>query len=242
MDRLIDIHCHILPGVDDGAKDIEETKQMLRMAYDEGIRCIIATPHHHPRRGHASIETLKKAFYLAHEEARKIDPKFYVFPGTEVFFGQDIPEKLMAGEILTMNGRKTVLLEFSPTDDFSYICQGIQQVQMAGYEVIVAHAERYQCVTEDIRNAEHILDMGAYIQVNAGSITGENGWKTKRYVKTLMKNDMVFGVGTDAHHTNSRAPKMKKAAEYVTKKFGEEYTRRIFFENAVALLKKRREV
>ena len=75
-----------------------------------------------------------------------------------------------------------------------------------------------------------------------GSIIGENGWKIKRYVRSLMKNDLVYGVGTDAHNLSSRAPKMRKAAEYVKKKFGEDYMRRIFFENAAALLRKKREV
>lgn len=240
MDRYIDMHCHILPGVDDGAQNLEETRQMLRIAFDEGIRLIIATPHHHPRRGHESPEVLHEQVRLVRAEAAKISDKFRVYLGTEIFFGQDVPQKLTRGEILTMNKRNAALVEFSPSDSYDYIRQGVQQVQMTGNEVIIAHAERYQCLLDDIGLIEELCDMGASIQVNAGSIIGDSGRKTKKFVKKLMDEDLVFGVGTDAHGVQTRAPRMKKAADYVKKKYGEEYMRRIFFDNAATLLRKRK--
>ena len=161
MDRYIDMHCHILPGVDDGAQNLEETRQMLRIAFKEGIRLIIATPHHHPRRGHESPEVLYEQLGLVRTEAAKISDKFRVYLGTEIFFGQDVPEKLNHGEILTMNKRNIALLEFSPGDSYDYIRQGIQQVQMTGNKVIVAHVERYQCLLDDIGLVEELCDMGA---------------------------------------------------------------------------------
>lgn len=240
MERFVDAHCHVLPEVDDGAQSMNETRQMLQMAYDEGIRYIIATPHHHPRRGKASPRQLRRQLKLVREEAEKISEKLRVYLGTEVYFGQDVPDKLKEDKILTMNRTRYVLIEFSPIDSFDYICQGIQQIQMKGFEVILAHIERYRSMREDIGRAEHLADMGVRIQVNAGSITGQSGWKIKRYIKQLMDRDLVFCVGTDAHDPKSRPPQMKKAAEYVKKKYGEEYVRRIFFSNAVVMLKKKK--
>lgn len=240
MERFVDAHCHVLPEVDDGAQSMNETRQMLQMAYDEGIRYIIATPHHHPRRGKASPRQLRRQLKLVREEAEKISEKLRVYLGTEVYFGQDVPDKLKEDKILTMNRTRYVLVEFSPIDSFDYICQGIQQIQMKGFEVILAHIERYRSMREDIGRAEHLADMGVRIQVNAGSITGQSGWKIKRYIKQLMDRDLVFCVGTDAHDPKSRPPQMKKAAEYVKKKYGEEYVRRIFFSNAVVMLKKKK--
>ena len=240
MERFVDAHCHVLPEVDDGAQSMNETRQMLQMAYDEGIRYIIATPHHHPRRGKASPRQLRRQLKLVREEAEKISEKLRVYLGTEVYFGQDVPDKLKEEKILTMNRTRYVLVEFSPIDSFDYICQGIQQIQMKGFEVILAHIERYRSMREDIGRAEHLADMGVRIQVNAGSITGQSGWKIKRYIKQLMDRDLVFCVGTDAHDPKSRLPQMKKAAEYVKKKYGEEYVRRIFFSNAVVMLKKKK--
>ena len=123
----------------------------------------------------------------------------------------------------------------------SYIQQGIQSVQMAGYEVILAHAERYPCLFKDLDQIRYLWEMGTRIQVNAGSITGDSGRSAKKFVKQLLGEHMVHCVGTDAHGVDHRQPKMKKAAEYVERKYGEEYMRRIFFSNAKELLRKRRE-
>lgn len=240
MDRLVDTHCHILPEVDDGPRNMEETRQMLQEAYEDGIRYIIATPHHHPRRGRKSPKQLRRQLKLVREEAAQISGELRIYLGTEIYFGQDIPERLREEQILTMNRTRYVLVEFSPGDPFEYICQGIQQIQMKGYEVILAHIERYQCMYKNIENAEHLKYMGVRIQVNADSITGESGWKAKRLVRRLIDERLVFCVGTDAHDPKRRPPRMKKAAEYVEKKCGEDYARRIFFSNPRIMLRKKR--
>ena len=139
MDNFIDMHVHILPGVDDGAEDIKEMEEMLQIAYSEGI---------------------------------------------------------------------------------------------------LAHAERYRCLTEEPELAEQLGDMGILLQINAGSITGDGGRRIRKFIRDLMEEDLVFCVGTDAHSARSRAPRMKKAAEYVKKKYGEEYVRKIFYENAKMMLRK----
>lgn len=238
MEGFIDMHCHILPGVDDGAKDIDEMKQMLRIAYEEGIRCIIATPHHHPRRGRENPKILRRQAKLLREAAHEIDDHFRIYLGTEIFFGQDIVDKLEAGRVLTMNGRDYVLVEFTPTDTFTYIRQSLQQLQLGGYEVILAHVERYNCIVKESELADQLCEMGIRLQVNADSIIGESGREVKKFVKYLMDSDLLFCVGTDAHSSRHRAPRMKKAAGYVKKKYGEEYMRRIFFSNAKIMLKK----
>lgn len=240
MDRLVDIHCHILPEVDDGAQNMEETRQMLQEAYEDGIRYIIATPHHHPRRGRKSPKQLRRQLKLVREEAAQISDELRIYLGTEIYFGQDIPERLREERILTMNRTRYVLVEFSPGDPFDYICQGIQQIQMKGYEVILAHIERYRCMYKNLENAEHLKHMGVQIQVNADSITGESGWKAKRFVRRLIDERLVFCVGTDAHDPKRRPPQMKKAAEYVEKMCGEDYARRIFFSNPRIMLRKKR--
>ena len=240
MDRLVDTHCHILPEVDDGPRNMEETRQMLQEAYEDGIRYIIATPHHHPRRGRKSPKQLRRQLKLVREEAAQISDELRIYLGTEIYFGQDIPERLREERILTMNRTRYVLVEFSPGDPLDYICQGIQQIQMKGYEVILAHIERYQCMYKNIENVEHLKHMGVRIQVNADSITGESGWKAKRFVRRLIDERLVFCVGTDAHDPKRRPPRMKKAAEYVEKKCVEYYARRIFFINPRIMLRKKR--
>lgn len=239
MEGFIDMHCHILPGVDDGAKNVEEMKAMLAIAYEEGIRCIIATPHHHPARGHKPPELLKERTRILMDAAHAIDEHFRIYLGTEIYFGQDVLEKLRNKEILTMNRRNYILVEFSPSDAFSYIQQSLMQLTMHGYEVILAHVERYQCILGEPELAEQLRRLGIFLQVNAGSITGDNGRRTKKFVRDLIEENMVFCVGTDAHSAHRRAPRMKKAAAYVANKYGEEYMRRIFFSNAMLMLRKK---
>ena len=178
MERFVDTHCHIIFGVDDGAQTPEEMQKMLRMAYEDGIRYIIATPHHHPRRGRKAPGVLRKQLKIAREEAAKISDRLRVYLGTEVYFGQDAPEGLREGKILTMNRTNFVLVEFSHSDTYEYICQGLQQLQMKGFEVILAHVERYGCMCKSLEDVEHLTHMGVRLQVNADSITGENGYKT----------------------------------------------------------------
>lgn len=238
MNGYIDMHCHILPGVDDGAKDVAEMKEMLKIAYKEGIRYIIATPHHHPGRGKESPEVLRRQAVLLRNEAHAIDENFRIYLGTEIYFGQDVVQKLKDKKILTMNRRKYVLVEFSPSETFAYIQQSLQQLQFSGYEVILAHVERYKCITDKPELAGQLWEMGIHLQVNAGSICGDSGRKIKKFVQRLMDEDIVFCVGTDAHSAKHRAPRMKKAAEYVEKKYGEEYARRLFFGNAKVMLRK----
>ena len=240
MERFVDTHCHIIFGVDDGAQTPEEMQKMLRMAYEDGIRYIIATPHHHPRRGRKAPGVLRKQLKIAREEAAKISDRLRVYLGTEVYFGQDAPEGLREGKILTMNRTNFVLVEFSHSDTYEYICQGLQQLQMKGFEVILAHVERYGCMCKSLEDVEHLTHMGVRLQVNADSITGENGWRMKRFTRQLLDRRLVFCVGTDAHDAQKRPPRMRAASEYVTKKCGEEYARRIFFSNARMMLKKKK--
>ena len=237
MEKLIDMHCHILPGIDDGSKSWDETKEMLRISYDEGVRLIVTTPHHHKRRGICTSAQYKERLVKIRKLAEEIDPKFKIIPGMEVNFDHDVLEKLQNKQLQTMGNSSYVLIEFSPSDDFDYIRQSLQQVQMLGYYPILAHVERYSCLVEEVEDVAYLVDMGVYIQVNAGSIIGNSGRTVKRFIKELMDERLVHFVGTDAHRSTGRAPKIQESAKYVEKKFGEEYALEIFRKNGMKMIK-----
>jgi len=239
MSKFIDMHCHIIPGVDDGASTIEEAVEMLKIAYKEGIRYIVATPHFHPRRGEAELSEIRQQLMLLRQEAEKLEDKVRIFVGHEIYFTHDVADLLKEKRILTMNGKEFVLVEFSPSVEADYLKRGIQQLQMNGYTIVLAHVERYACLREDFSLVEYLCDTGVLLQVNAGSILGDKGRSVKKFIKRLFDEERVFCVGTDAHDLKYRPPLMKKAAGYVEKKYGEEYARRIFFSNAATLLKKK---
>ena len=237
MNQFVDIHCHILPGVDDGSQSPEETKAMLEKAWDEGIQIMVATPHYHKQRGKNDIDLIKKQLLLTRKLAKEVHPKMQICLGMEIYYGEDVPELLKTGKAVSIRKSRYILVEFSPGDDFQYILNAVRKLQMSGHTVIIAHIERYNCLGEDISNVEYLREMGAYLQVNAGSITGSYGRSVKKFLREVLKAHLVQLVGTDAHGPEKRSPKMQEAYKEVVKRCGEEYADQIFGQNAKKVLR-----
>lgn len=237
MNQFVDIHCHILPGVDDGSQTPEETKAMLQKAWDEGIKIMVATPHYHKQRGKNDIELIKKQLLLTRKLAKEVHPKMQICLGMEIYYGEDVPELLKEGRVVSIRKSRYILVEFSPGDEFQYILNAVRKLQMSGHTVIIAHIERYNCLRKDISNVEYLREMGAYLQVNTGSITGSYGRSVKKFLREVLKAHLVQLVGTDAHGSERRTPKMQEAYKEVVKRCGEEYADQIFGQNAKKVLR-----
>lgn len=237
MTQFVDIHCHILPGVDDGSQTPEETKAMLQKAWDEGIQIMVATPHYHKQRGKNDIELIKKQLLLTRKLAKEVHPKMQICLGMEIYYGEDVPELLKEGRVVSIRKSRYILVEFSPGDEFQYILNAVRKLQMSGHTVIIAHIERYNCLRKDISNVEYLREMGAYLQVNTGSITGSYGRSVKKFLREVLKAHLVQLVGTDAHGSERRTPKMQEAYKEVVKRCGEEYADQIFGQNAKKVLR-----
>lgn len=231
MNGYFDIHCHILPGVDDGADSMEETEKMLKEAYKEGIRNIIATPHYHPRRGHAPAEQILEAADRVRDMMEKKFPGMYLYQGQEIYYSHDVLDKLKSEEIFTMEESQYVLTEFSVGDGIPRIKEGLNNLLMRGYSPILAHVERYALLDKDMESIEELTEAGVYLQVNSGSFLGELGGEKKRFVKKLLKAGLVTFIASDAHDSERRTPRFRKCTEYISNKFGEETARRIFYDN-----------
>lgn len=237
MNQFVDIHCHILPGVDDGSQTPEETKAMLQKAWDEGFQIMVATPHYHKQRGKNDIELIKKQLLLTRKLAKEVNPKMQICLGMEIYYGEDVPELLKEGRVVSIRKSRYILVEFSPGDEFQYILNAVRKLQMSGHTVIIAHIERYNCLRKDISNVEYLREMGAYLQVNTGSITGSYGRSVKKFLREVLKAHLVQLVGTDAHGSERRTPKMQEAYKEVVKRCGEEYADQIFGQNAKKVLR-----
>ena len=140
---IFDIHCHILPSVDDGARNESSTDRMLRIAASEGIDVIVATPHFSYDREKEEVEMIKRKYaeVRALWKKRGADKEMYL--GNELFYSEGVIEALQDGRALTMNGTRYVLVEFPMYAEFSNIQKAIQKLQYAGYIPIIAHVERY---------------------------------------------------------------------------------------------------
>jgi len=234
MVGIIDIHSHIVPDVDDGAKTLDESKQMLQLAYNEGIRTIIATPHFRRRMFECPLQKRKEQYEKLKEVAAQIGDGMTIIFGCECYADSNLIERLATGECCTIGNSSYVLTEFSERRDFAYVRQIIYDLVCNGYEPIVAHVERYGYLKKE--NIEELISLGAKMQINAESIIGKEGRKIKKFCKMMMKEGLLSFVATDAHGVKDRPPEIASCAAYIEKKMGKDYAKKILINNPLALI------
>ena len=234
--NLIDIHCHILPKVDDGPDSVEESLKILKDMRRQGIKHVIVTPHYRPE----MFEPSMKRVIYSYRHLRDIayDMGVSMSLGCEYYRNEQIIDHMDNRKRPSMAGSRYVLIEFSMNDLFPTVRNYVYELVTHGYQPIVAHVERYFCC-QKMEKIQELKDMGALIQVNAGSVLGEEGWKLKKFCLDLMKKDLVDFVASDTHNTSDRKLNLKKCASFVTKKMGKQYAERIFFNNPLNILKNR---
>lgn len=206
---MIDIHTHILYGVDDGAKTIEESLCLLQHQYEIGVNKVVLTPHYGEKFGLIDSSDIRERFYTLQESVKKQIPEMELYLGSEIFYkvGESL-EWLRAGQALTMNDTKYVLIEFNVNESFGQMKRSVEELLFAGYRPIIAHVERYEAVKRDIENALVLSECGAYMQVNMESVTGgffDPHWKL---VKKLLQMTCVQFVASDCHHMEKRNPNL----------------------------------
>ena len=222
---MIDIHCHLLYGVDDGAKTIDESLAMLKEAKAQGISDIILTPHYRHGMFSYPCDVIEANYEKIVGYANNCGIRLY--GGCEYHVNSDIVKAFDSGRCLTLANSRYVLTEYSYASEFSYICRMTQELLRHGYIPVIAHAERYGCMVEDEYRAGELQDMGALIQCNADAVIGLMGRGPKKYCKKLLKNEMVDIVASDSHGLEKRSCKMEKCYEYIHKKFDRSYADRL---------------
>lgn len=233
--NIIDIHAHILPGVDDGSADLDESRRMLQEACSQGIRTIIATPHYH--RGQ-DTEKLKKLTGILRQEAEKLDPRYGIFLGQELMDSEELLDELRKGNALTMAESRYVLIEFLPNVSYIRLYQRLRQLQAAGYLPIVAHAERYGCLREEGR-IEEVIEGGSLIQMNYRSLTGNILNKNTRWCRRQILQGNVHLLGTDMHNTGARAPRTREAMAWLERHCPKKELHRLVKRNPEYILNKK---
>lgn len=209
---LIDLHCHILPGVDDGPPDDEIVIAMLRLAAADGITTIVATPHARyvtPARVAAGVQHVNK---LARAEGLNI----LVLPGSEVRFQPDLAERWQAGELIALNGGSYVLVEFSYRSEWPpLLTTSIYTMQLAGMSPIIAHAERYPVVQNDPGSLATLIAMGVVVQVNAEALLSRMGDAIQHTAEQLVRAKLVHVIASDGHNPEQRPPQLSAALQRV---------------------------
>ncbi|MDO4649292.1 MAG: capsular biosynthesis protein [Eubacteriales bacterium] len=229
---LYDIHCHFVPGVDDGSDSIEESLWLLEQEYNDGVRTILVTPHFRYEMFEPPMDLVKKQFRLLKEaSSQKFGSSLRLYLGCELHISQDMTDQLDEGNRLTLANSDYVLTEFSTYDSKNTIREHVQKLTNRGYFPIIAHIERYESVFGDYEFMKQLRSLGAKIQINADSVCGVDGFSMKRYTKKLMKNNLVDYIASDGHDRNHRAPHLGKAYQTTLKWMGEDYANELFITN-----------
>ena len=233
---LIDIHCHLLFGVDDGARNVRVTRKMLEMAYQDGIRAMIATPHWRPDRWRIPPEQMEETLAKVQRLAQDLDPDFRIYSGNEIFYREGAEQRLARGEIWTLADSAWVLVEFHPDAPYEYLREGLSRLRMAGYQVILAHWERYDCLRRDPDRLATLAGSGVGIQSNADAVLGGQGRAVKKLLREMLEAGLVDYVATDSHGVERRPPQLRKAYEYIRKKIGPDTAERVCRKNPERIL------
>ena len=234
---MIDIHCHIVPNIDDGAKNLEDALEMAHIAYAEGIRKIVNTSHYHPSFEYTKGKELFKRIKEFNETLKSNNIDIEVFVGNELYYSEDIIDIIEKKEFYTLNNSKYLLIEFPPIRFPKNLVDIIYEIKIRGYIPILAHVERYKEVQENINLIYECINEGALIQVNSSSIMGKNRKEAEKTSKILLDNNMVHFIATDAHSSEKRRPIIDETYNYVADKYGEELAEILFVENPSKVIK-----
>ncbi|MDD3173963.1 MAG: hypothetical protein PHF63_10025 [Herbinix sp.] len=232
----IDIHAHILPGVDDGSDSMEETLRMLQIALEQGIQTIIATPHFMAGEKNPSVEQLLNIRDKVQMEADKLNKGLKLLLGNELFYTESIVHALKSKQALTMAGSKYVLVEFAVRESYETVFRGMGELIRAGYAPILAHVERYLCLHKREDLISELVKLGCYIQMNSSSLMG-GLFNTEAVLnRKLINQGLVHFVGSDCHDEKVRIPNMNSAAKALHKKCEVELVNKIFLDNPINIL------
>ncbi len=226
---MIDIHCHMLFGVDDGADSIEESVKMLSEAKKQGITDIILTPHLRHGMFRYEKDLVEANYQSLLPYAKKLGVGLYL--GCEYHVNTEIMDAYGKGRFHSLADRKYILTEYSSVSEYSFLVKMTQEVMRHGFVPVIAHVERYGCLQEDIERVAELQDMGAWIQVNADAVLGLEGRGPKRFCKELLEEGWVDVIASDAHGVKNRACHMEKCFSYVSKKFGRNYATELMEHN-----------
>jgi len=208
---FVDIHCHLLPGIDDGAADIDETLSMARMAVDDGIRAIVCTPHQSGNYACNSGDGIREAVSRLQRLLEQEGIPLRVLPGADVRIESDMLAGLQRGEILSLaDRRRHVLLEL-PHELYMPLQPVLNGLNRAGMVGVLSHPERNQGILNRPRLLLPLVESGCLMQVTAGSLVGTFGAKIQKFSQWMIEEGLVHFLATDAHSSKSRRPLLGRA-------------------------------
>jgi len=237
---MIDLHCHILPGIDDGAKSLEQAIEMCRMAVEDGCRAMVATPHQ--RRGAWWNSDREKIAAVARELQAAVGPEPRILVGGEVHVDAELlaeVEKLPGGGILPLAGSRYLLIELDVHGRAGEAISLVHELSVAGWRPIVAHPEFIPWLAEDLALIERLVSVGARMQITAMSVTGDFGRDRQVNTHAMLDAGLAHFVASDCHGTQRRPPGLRRAYQTIAGRWGAEVAKWLVSDNPRAVVQDR---
>ncbi len=238
LTRMVDIHCHVLPEMDDGAISLEESVAMCRAAAADGIKTIVATPHmFNGVCATPDKETINQKIAMV---TQACEGCVKIVPGGEVRYSHEVFEEVGdPGARFRLNGGSYMLLEFPFRSMPPNVETAVFQILSAGVTPVIAHPERNLRLQERPAMLANLIERGAMAQLDAGSLTGSFGREAQSLAKRIVEAGLAHFIATDAHHQDRRRPVLSVAAAVAADWGGEEYARAMVEANPEALINDR---
>ncbi len=236
---MIDLHAHLLPGVDDGPATLDETKEMCQLAAADGVEAVVVTPH---QRHELWPDVERSALEALFGEVREVCGELNLALGAEIRVDSELlgeVDRLPGGELLPLAGSRYLLLEFPSVMPTVEPRSLVHELVIAGWHPVLSHPERIPWMAEDPLLLEALVERGAFLQLTAMSVTGELGRGPLECAVSLLDGDLAHFVSSDAHDPHLRPPRLSGAYREIVARWGEERAERLTVLNPTAVLENR---
>lgn len=237
---MIDIHAHILPNIDDGARNVEETLQLIQEAQDVGFQAIVATSHY--MEGYYETNTPEREIWIKaiYQKLQEEHFNMQLYLGNEIYLSENIIQLLEEGKASTINDTSYVLFEMPLNIEPLNLYHVVYNMMQYKLIPILAHPERYTFVQKDPELIYDLIERGVLMQSNYASIEGYYGKKAQIIVKKLLENNMVHLLGSDVHRANTIYPRIPRILIKLTQIIGEEKVKQLTTTNPKLVLQNKR--
>lgn len=233
---MIDMHCHIIPQVDDGSRSITQTFEMAKRASELGYTGIFATSHYIEHSNETNKKDLINSIDVINKMLKEKNINITLYQGNEAYFTPDLLELYKQDKICTLGNSRYILMEFPMTGLAFNMEQVVFSLINYGYIPIIAHPERYEFVDKDYKKLIPLINEGALLQGNIGSIMGVYGNSAKKNLIKLLKKNMISFFGTDSHNEYKIYDVYDKAVKKLEKVVGKEKMYKLLEENPKSVL------
>ncbi len=237
---MIDLHCHFLPGIDDGAQTLADGLALAQAAAADGITYSVMTPHIHPGRYENTRSTIEKAFKEFQLALRKGRVPLHIGMGAEVRLSEEIVTLLSQNEVPflgELDGYSIILLEFPHTHISPGADKLVERLLKHKIRPLIAHPERNQDVIRDLSKIEPFVQMGCFLQITAGALLGHFGRAPQRRALQLLEFDVLKVLASDAHNLTGRRPALREGMEAAARVVGEQAAHDLVNRNARMILR-----